>query len=69
MGVSRTRTNRSNDCTANNWGKCEDGDHQVGCGPQETYRNCGDIAVKHDLGVRGVTDVKNNGVDGKRVHW
>lgn len=52
----------------NNWGKCGDGSQQVGCGPQETYRNCADVSVKYDLGVRGSPDVRNNGVDNEQVH-
>ena len=39
---------------ANNWGRCPNGTQAVGCGPQETYRNCADISVDHDgNGVRG----------------
>ncbi|KAG8228485.1 hypothetical protein J437_LFUL009350 [Ladona fulva] len=29
----------------NSWGKCEDGTEAVGCGPQETFRTCSDIAI------------------------
>ncbi|KAL5274197.1 hypothetical protein ACFFRR_000768 [Megaselia abdita] len=29
----------------NNWGICADGSGAVGCGPQETYRNCGDVSI------------------------
>lgn len=29
----------------NNWGKCADGTEGMGCGPQETFRNCGDISI------------------------
>ncbi|XP_017461927.1 PREDICTED: uncharacterized protein LOC108355273, partial [Rhagoletis zephyria] len=29
--------------SANNWGVCENGNAGIGCGPQETYRNCADI--------------------------
>ncbi|XP_074596056.1 uncharacterized protein LOC141851240 [Brevipalpus obovatus] len=39
--------------SANNWGKCQNGKYEVGCGPQETYRNCADIAITRDLGIRG----------------
>ena len=28
-----------------NWGKCEDGSSRTGCGPQEEYYNCADIAI------------------------
>ncbi|XP_039312890.1 uncharacterized protein LOC105197030 [Solenopsis invicta] len=30
---------------ANNWGKCEDGSHKMGCGPQETFKTCSDIRI------------------------
>ncbi|UXI16116.1 Proton-coupled folate transporter [Sarcoptes scabiei] len=39
--------------SANNWGTCSDGTEAVGCGPQETYRNCADITVGNNHGVRG----------------
>ncbi|XP_013167702.1 PREDICTED: uncharacterized protein LOC106117803 [Papilio xuthus] len=29
----------------NNWGTCEDGSGAVGCGPQEEFRACADIAI------------------------
>lgn len=29
----------------NNWGYCEDGSGAVGCGPQEEFRACADVAV------------------------
>ncbi|XP_034828174.1 uncharacterized protein [Maniola hyperantus] len=29
----------------NNWGTCEDGKGAVGCGPQEEFRACADIAI------------------------
>lgn len=28
-----------------NWGKCDDGSSRTGCGPQEEYYNCADIAI------------------------
>ena len=31
--------------SANNWGQCDDGSSAVGCGPQETFRNCADIKI------------------------
>ncbi len=31
--------------TGNTWGKCEDGSEAVGCGNQETFRNCADISI------------------------
>ncbi|KFM69291.1 hypothetical protein X975_02112, partial [Stegodyphus mimosarum] len=29
----------------NNWGKCKDGSHALGCGPQETFKACSDISI------------------------
>ncbi|KAL0867947.1 hypothetical protein ABMA27_008620 [Loxostege sticticalis] len=29
----------------NNWGKCDNGTEAVGCGPQEEFRACADIAI------------------------
>ncbi|XP_037798593.1 uncharacterized protein LOC119593702 isoform X1 [Penaeus monodon] len=31
--------------TGNKWGYCEDGTEAVGCGPQEEFRACADVAV------------------------
>ncbi|KAK2706800.1 uncharacterized protein LOC136029395 isoform X1 [Artemia franciscana] len=31
--------------TGNSWGECEDGTTGMGCGPQETFRNCADIGI------------------------
>lgn len=31
--------------SGNTWGECEDGSHAVGCGPQETFMSCSDIAI------------------------
>nr|XP_053626511.1 uncharacterized protein LOC128684383 [Cherax quadricarinatus] len=31
--------------TGNNWGFCKDGSNKPGCGPQEVFRGCSDIAV------------------------
>jgi len=30
---------------ANNWGNCDDGSSDVGCGHQETFRNCADVRI------------------------
>ncbi|CAL7951135.1 unnamed protein product [Xylocopa violacea] len=30
----------------NNWGLCDDGRSSLGCGPQETFRNCADISIR-----------------------
>ena len=38
---------------ANNWGVCGNGTGATGCGPQETYRNCADVSVGHEYGIRG----------------
>ncbi|CAH1365703.1 hypothetical protein MTP99_001969 [Tenebrio molitor] len=29
----------------NNWGQCDDGSYDEGCGPQESFRSCSDIAI------------------------
>lgn len=29
----------------NNWGRCADGTEAIGCGPQEEFRACSDIAI------------------------
>jgi len=31
--------------TGNTWGKCKNGTEAIGCGPQETFRNCADIQI------------------------
>ncbi|GAB6024589.1 hypothetical protein CHUAL_009737 [Chamberlinius hualienensis] len=31
--------------TGNFWGLCENGTGALGCGPQETYKNCADISI------------------------
>lgn len=36
---------------ANNWGICEDGSGQVGCGPQEEFRACADVAISGSTGL------------------
>lgn len=30
---------------ANNWGMCDNGTGALGCGPQETFKNCADVSV------------------------
>jgi len=30
----------------NSWGSCEDGSQGMGCGAQENFINCADIAIK-----------------------
>lgn len=29
----------------NSWGVCEDGGQKMGCGAQETFVNCADVAI------------------------
>lgn len=29
----------------NNWGRCEDDTTALGCGPQETFKNCADVSI------------------------
>jgi len=31
--------------TGNSYGECEDGSYDIGCGPQETFRGCADVAI------------------------
>ncbi|XP_068158063.1 uncharacterized protein [Drosophila tropicalis] len=35
----------------NNWGMCDDGNGAVGCGPQEEFRSCSDIALTTDARI------------------
>ncbi|KAH8399602.1 hypothetical protein KR215_004594 [Drosophila sulfurigaster] len=30
---------------ANNWGMCDNGTGALGCGPQETFKNCADVSI------------------------
>ncbi|RXG66862.1 hypothetical protein Avbf_17296 [Armadillidium vulgare] len=30
---------------ANNWGTCDNGTEGMGCGPQETFKNCADVSI------------------------
>lgn len=32
--------------TGNSWGTCPDGSGQLGCGNQETFRNCADVSIR-----------------------
>lgn len=45
---------------ANNWGRCDNGSSAIGCGPQEEFRACADIAIedKHRPGVPDHTPAK-----------
>jgi len=38
---------------ANTWGVCENGTGSVGCGQQETFRNCADVAIITNTGGFG----------------
>ncbi|KAI8114759.1 hypothetical protein FF38_04444 [Lucilia cuprina] len=38
----------------NNWGMCPDGNGAVGCGPQEEFRSCADIALGEGIPKRPV---------------
>ncbi|OQR77826.1 hypothetical protein BIW11_06818 [Tropilaelaps mercedesae] len=46
----------------NNWGRCSDGVSRVGCGPQETFRGCSDIAI----GLSHTATINNPSVQPKR---
>lgn len=46
----------------NNWGKCENGTEAVGCGPQEEFRACADIAVVDSTGASDDTPFIDNEV-------
>lgn len=35
---------------ANNWGRCENSSSAIGCGPQEEFRACADIAIRDKNG-------------------
>ena len=37
----------------NTWGTCSNGDEAVGCGPQETFVNCADVAIVSNSGYFG----------------
>jgi len=39
--------------TGNTWGICENGTEAVGCGQQETFRNCADVAIITNTGGFG----------------
>ena len=42
--------------SANSWGKCTNGTQGLGCGPQETFRNCADIRIVRSSALLPVTD-------------
>ncbi|GBL98536.1 hypothetical protein AVEN_111646-1 [Araneus ventricosus] len=33
----------------NNWGLCSNGMQKLGCGPQETFRSCADVAIHQTI--------------------
>ncbi|GIY88160.1 chitin-binding type-4 domain-containing protein [Caerostris extrusa] len=43
----------------NNWGRCDNGTSKVGCGPQETFRGCADVAVG-DVETNDIMPFKEN---------
>lgn len=62
---------------ANNWGRCDDGSEAVGCGPQEEFRACADIAIEAKDGSTDDTPYKptppneggnENDLDDKKVN-
>lgn len=61
---------------ANNWGRCDDGSEAVGCGPQEEFRACADVAIEAKTGSADDTPYKptppkeggnENDLDDKKV--
>uniref|UniRef100_T1J472 Chitin-binding type-4 domain-containing protein n=1 Tax=Strigamia maritima TaxID=126957 RepID=T1J472_STRMM len=50
----------------NNWGTCKDGIGKVGCGPQETFRACADIAITDETNELSQNDVYSNSVEDKQ---
>lgn len=52
----------------NNWGVCEDGSQGLGCGPQEHFRTCSDIAIvslksQHELEIpKSLDEIEDNAV-------
>ncbi|XP_063437560.1 uncharacterized protein LOC134718773 [Mytilus trossulus] len=58
---------------AYNWGRCDDGYQDVGCGNQEEYYNCADIAIlpsKRGKPPKIPKPIKNvTIIDGPTEHW
>ncbi|GFU14612.1 chitin-binding type-4 domain-containing protein [Nephila pilipes] len=46
--------------SSNNWGRCEDGVSRLGCGPQETFRGCADIAIGNNNNIFPYTPNQND---------
>merc|ERR1712107_20230 len=42
--------------SANSWGNCKNGTSGLGCGPQETFRNCADVRIVRTAAELPVTD-------------
>ena len=42
--------------TGNTWGTCNNGNTGLGCGPQETFRNCADVRIVGKGEARNATD-------------
>jgi len=51
--------------TGNTWGKCDNGTEAIGCGPQETFRNCADIQIFSNA----PTGFVPNGIDSPYVPY
>lgn len=45
--------------TGNNWGMCPNGTGLVGCGPQEEFRACADVAIVDSTGAADETPFDN----------
>ena len=42
--------------SANSWGRCSNGTAGLGCGPQETFRNCADVRIVTSAAYLPATD-------------
>lgn len=42
--------------SANSWGQCKNGTAGLGCGPQETFRNCADVRIVRSAAYLPPTD-------------
>ncbi|KAG8271337.1 hypothetical protein J6590_065229 [Homalodisca vitripennis] len=47
---------------ANNWGRCDNASARIGCGPQEEFRACADIAIEDKAGSADDTPYKETNV-------
>ena len=58
-----------NICSGNNWGVCSDGEGRTGCGQQEEFRACADIAISAQ-GSSTIGHKNNNNVgSSKKSSW